>query len=123
MQGLMAADNRGGHFASFNDICAVPVPQATESYAPVANGDLVRLIKDRIDTVLDMGIRSEGYALSGKDQQMYGVIPLDTGMDTKDTGMSIGFRNSYDRTLSVGIASGSQVFVCSNLCFLSLIHI
>ena len=117
MQGLMAADNRGGHFASFNDICAVPVPQATESYAPVANGDLVRLIKDRIDTVLDMGIRSEGYALSGKDQQMFGVITLDTGMDTKYTGMSIGFRNSYDRTLSVGIASGSQVFVCSNLCF------
>ena len=117
MKGLMVDDNRGGHRVTFNDICAIPVPQATQSYTPVANGDLVRLIKDRIDTVLDMGIRSEGYALSGKDQQMFGVITLDTGMDTKDTGMSIGFCNSYDRSLVVKMASGANVFVCSNLCF------
>ena len=31
-------------------------------------------------------------------------------------GLSIGFRNSYDKSLSVGLAVGGQVFVCDNLC-------
>jgi hypothetical protein len=31
--------------------------------------------------------------------------------------LSIGFRNSYDRSLSVGITIGASVFVCDNLVF------
>jgi hypothetical protein len=30
-------------------------------------------------------------------------------------GLSIGFRNSYDKSMSVGIAVGASVFVCDNL--------
>ncbi len=30
---------------------------------------------------------------------------------------SIGFRNSYDKTLPIGVCGGASVFVCSNLMF------
>jgi len=62
-----------------------------------------------------MDITQEQYGLSRKSQQMFGVIRLDSGHP--DNGLSIGLRNSYDKSLSVGFASGASVFVCDNLCF------
>tara|TARA_R110002020_G_scaffold21537_3_gene73079 strand:+ start:778 stop:1353 length:576 start_codon:yes stop_codon:yes gene_type:complete len=62
-----------------------------------------------------MDITQEQYGLSRKGQQMFGVIRLDSGHP--DNGLSIGLRNSYDKSLSVGFASGASVFVCDNLCF------
>ena len=44
---------------------------------------------------------------------MFGVHTL-TSSNTS-MGLSIGFRNSYDRSMSVGIAVGASVLVCDNL--------
>ena len=32
-----------------------------------------------------------------------------------ELGLSIGFRNSYDKSMAIGIAIGAEVFVCDNL--------
>ena len=32
-----------------------------------------------------------------------------------EIGMSIGFRNSYDKSMSIGVCVGAKVFVCENL--------
>lgn len=37
--------------------------------------------------------------------------------DTRDFGLTIGLRGSYDQTLPRGLAVGSRVFVCDNLAF------
>jgi len=34
-----------------------------------------------------------------------------------DLGFMVGLRNSYDKSMSAGIAIGAKVFVCDNLCF------
>jgi hypothetical protein len=46
---------------------------------------------------------------------MFGVLTFDD--NSADMGMAIGVRNSYDQSLSVGVAFGSKVFVCDNLMF------
>ena len=107
----------GGHVAGFEEVCAVPVPEKTASYQPVANRDLINLVQDRVVSVLDMGVRSAQYGLSQKGQQFFGVMGIDTGNDDKSSCLSIGLRNSYNKSISVGIASGRAVFVCDNLCF------
>jgi len=94
---------------------AVPVPEKTNTYHPVSNGDLVSFVKMRVKDVLGLEIKSEEYGLSRKDMQMFSVMTLDTG--NKENGLSIGLRNSYDLSLSVGVASGAKTFVCDNLCF------
>ena len=107
-----------GQRTGYDSVCRVPVPQSTDSYRPVSNHDLIGLIRSKIDTILDMEIMSEQYGLGQKGQQLFGVITLRSPtQDNKDNGLSIGFRNSYNKSLSVGIASGARVFVCDNLCF------
>ena len=108
----------GGRVTGYDEACRVPLPEPTSSYRPVSNHDLIGLIRSKIDQMLDSEIASESYGLGQKDQQLFGVITL-RGRDDrpKENGLSIGFRNSYNKSLSVGIASGARVFVCDNLCF------
>lgn len=121
MQGLMVhtedgrKTNDSGMVLTFEDVAAVPLPEATDTYTPVGNGDLIRLIEDRAKAVLKVEPENLQLGLSRKDQQMFGVMTLGTGDAEKSP--VFGFRNSYDKTLPVGLCSGSQVFVCDNLCF------
>jgi hypothetical protein len=41
----------------------------------------------------------------------------------EDMGLSIGMRNSYDKTMSVGICVGAAIFICDNLAFTGQITI
>lgn len=58
------------------------------------------------------------FGLANKGQRMFGASPI-TNKDHVDdeVRLMIGFRNSYDRTMSVGICFGSKVFVCDNMAF------
>tara|TARA_R100000808_G_C2141273_1_gene149057 strand:- start:977 stop:1825 length:849 start_codon:yes stop_codon:yes gene_type:complete len=115
MNGLMI-HTEDGHRVGLDEVLAVPMPEATKSYKPVSNGELINWLHHQIDSYLPgVGIRQEKYGLSRKDQQMFGVITLDMGESQK--GLAIGVRNSYDKSLSIGVAMGAQVFVCDNLCF------
>jgi hypothetical protein len=114
MNGLMI-HTEDGHRAGLADIMAVPVPEKTKTYHPVSHKELVDFVRERSRVTLGMNIIKEEYGLSRKDMQMFGVMTLDAG--NTDNGLAIGLRNSYDKSLSVGISSGAQVFVCDNLCF------
>ena len=115
MRGLMMDSIDGRHVQGLDEVYAVPVPPATRSYQPVPNRQLVEHVRDQVTNMLGLPIRSEQYGLASKAQQMFGVITVDTG--NEDNGLAIGLRNSYNKTLSLGITSGASVFVCSNLCF------
>jgi len=108
-------DVAGSHGASLNEVLMVPPPPPTRSYAPVSNRDLVDLIDERTDKIVGLPVKSRRFGLSQKGQQMFGTYTFDVG--DAERGLSIGFRNSYNKTLSVGIVTGASVFVCSNLCF------
>jgi len=93
---------------------AVPVPRATRSYAPVAYGAAIALMHHEASK-LGLEVESEEYGLNKKGDQMFGLLTLKT--DREDSGLSIGLRQSYNKSLALGVAVGAQVFVCDNLCF------
>lgn len=94
---------------------AVPVPAHTHSWRPVPYEEAIGFLKSTIDSALPYTLESEEYGMSKDGNQMFGVLTLDTG--DRDQGMAIGIRQSYDKSLALGIVCGSQVFVCDNLCF------
>lgn len=103
----------GGKQASFEQICAVELPEQTSSYTPVPHGDAIRLISDRLDKEYS-GVEVEWeYGLNKEGAQLFAVATMQ--MDQQDFGMSIACRNSYDKSLSFGFAAGAQVFCCDNL--------
>jgi hypothetical protein len=108
----------GGQSATRKDIETIPVPEQTDTYMPVPHNKL-------IDTVGGIGFKvlqphgyrmvGESFGLSRNGKQFFGVLTYKNGND--GLGLSVGFRNSYDKSMTIGICSGAKVFVCDNLAF------
>jgi hypothetical protein len=65
------------------------------------------------DILRDYVLVGENYAIARQGNQMFAVLKF--RRDDSDMALSIAFRNSYDRSMSLGIAIGATVFVCDNL--------
>tara|TARA_R100001086_G_scaffold249488_1_gene189383 strand:+ start:1438 stop:2175 length:738 start_codon:yes stop_codon:yes gene_type:complete len=105
--------------ATFNEICAIPVPEEDGRYMPVSNEYLSTAVIDCVKDVYsltddDLDIT---FGLSQSDQQMYGniVVKNEALYNGKyDSGMSIAFRNSYNKSKAVGLAAGATCLICDN---------
>ena len=113
MNGLMM--HCGGDKVSFEQVCAVPRPAHTDSWKPVAYADAIGYMREQSDRILGLEVESEEFGLNKAGDQMFAVITLKT--DREDNGLAIGLRQSYNKSLSLGVAIGAQVFVCDNLAF------
>jgi hypothetical protein len=108
--------HRGGWSATKADLAAVPVPEATESYHPVPYGRFIEEIELHVPR-FGIAVQSEAFALAREGAQMFGVLTCTNGHGADDYALAIGLRNSYDRSLSVGLVAGTRVFCCDNLAF------
>jgi len=114
MSHKLLIDTPGARAATFDEVCAVSLPEQTRSYRPVPNKHLIELTRHYVTQVLGLAILTEQYALSRKDQQLFALFTIDTG-NPHET-YAICFRSSYDKSLSVIYAGGVKVFICTNLC-------
>lgn len=113
---MTLAVHSGGVAATRDDLALVPVPKATESYVPVPHTHLAETLSTiGRDILTDFRLEKEQYALARDGNQMFGVLAFKG--DHEEMGLSIGFRNSYDKSMAIGIAIGASVFVCDNLAF------
>ncbi len=104
----------GGDYCSLDDLREIPMPEETRSYKPVSHYDLAKNLAEVSGTLLrDYELERSQYGLTRDGAQLFGVHTYRNGSDSM--GLSIGFRNSYDKSMSVGIAIGASVFVCDNL--------
>lgn len=82
--------------------------EKTKTYTPVSHSQLVETILETIDK--DSTKFNVETAVNKNGNQLFGVVKFEDGR-------AIGFRNSYDKSLAVGMCVGSRVFVCDNLAF------
>jgi Domain of unknown function (DUF932) len=108
--------HRGGWQATKADLAAVPVPEPTESYHPVPYGRFVEEIELHVPR-FGLSVQSSQFALAREGAQMFGVLTCVNGKPAGDYALAIGVRNSYDRSLSVGLVAGTRTFVSDNLAF------
>ena len=106
------------------DVRMVPVPETTRSYTPMPHGDLIDTITTQLSHHLsEYHIVDKQYGLAREGQQLFGLMTLkrndydivDAEIVEDNLDISIGFRNSYDKSMSVGIVGGAKVFVCDNM--------
>ena len=105
----------GANKCTLDELNAVATPLRTHSYTPVGYGELVSYVKRQCFENYDWTLESEAYGVKPDGSRFFGVMTFDTG--SEEHGLSIGLRSSHDKSMSVGVASGAQVFVCDNLCF------
>ena len=103
----------------FADLGHIKTPERTETYIPVSHQELVTRIKEAGTKHYNTAPFEEKLEVNHRGQQMFGSMTFHDGSQLSGSGMnrSIGFRNSYDKTLPVGVCGGASVYVCSNLMF------
>lgn len=112
LEGMML--HRGGFEVKRQELDLVPLPEETDSYTPVSHYHLAdKLLTISQDILTDYTLIGEKYALARQGQQMFAFLQFKNS--ETDMGLALGFRNSYDRSMSVGLAVGASVFVCDNL--------
>ena len=96
-------------------LLAVPTPEATATFRPVPHYELI----DMLDTVLalqSIHIRRERFALRRDGAVLFGVLQLAYG-EMGDGIAALGLRTGNNKTMSLQLCAGLNVFVCDNLAF------
>ena len=85
----------------------------TESYTPIGNREVIDLINNEAIRN-NLTIVSSQFKQSSDGNKTMGYF--DIGTNDSDMGMRAVFKNSYDKSMSFGLALGSVVWICSNGC-------
>ena len=110
----MSATLLGTNRVSEAEISMVPDVPWTPTWSPVHHRDVIRAVKNGIESV-GLDIMKAEYVLAAQGQKMFCVYDL-SHFDT-ELCWSIGVRNSMNKSMALGITAGTRVFVCENLCF------
>jgi len=112
MDGMML--HRGAVEVGRQELDLIALPPQTDSYTPVSHYGLTdRILTISRDILTDYTLVGEKYAIGRQGNQLFAL--LNFKRDHNELGLSVAFRNSYDRSMSVGMAIGASCFVCDNL--------
>lgn len=90
------------------ELYAVPIPPATDSYSPVSHQNIIENVYEQLDK-RGLSVNDEHYNVGRKGQQLIGYVTV--GANDTEMEMKLAFRNSYDKTMSVAFVAGSRVMV------------
>jgi hypothetical protein len=92
----------------------IPMPEESNTYKPVSHYHLANKLLTVSQVILkDYLIVGEHYGLARNGNQMFAYFKFQK--EEGDMALSLAFRNSYDRSMSIGLAVGASVFICDNL--------
>lgn len=101
---------------------AIPTPKRTATYVPVPYRDMLTMLESSFSAA-GLVITDEKIGTSAEGKQVFGTWSLNTPDGEPDlvsadgtSGMVCGWRSSHNKTLPLGVVTGSSVFVCENLC-------
>jgi len=96
------------------DLPAIPCPAPTETHKPIPHHLLVESIIQAL-TYRKIDVVSEEYAVSLDGARIFGALAVNIEHD--GIRLAISFRNSHDKSFSLGLIAGYRVFCCDNLAF------
>lgn len=105
----------GGRLVTLDELLACRVPPPEGRWHPVSHTRVLAAVKETLHGA-GYVVRSEQYGLARGDARFFGVLDLETPL-AQGVGLSVGVRNSVDKSFPLGFAAGSRVFVCDNLAF------
>jgi len=89
----------------------VPIPLSTDSYSPVSHGNIINAVQEQLDRN-NLTITNKEYRSNSKGTQVIGIFDIHSSHN--ELGFRLGFKNSYDKSMSLALVAGSQVWICGN---------
>lgn len=102
---------------SREELVAIPCPRPKGEWHPVHNGKLLNMVDEHLGNA-GLKVVGQRFVTDRQDQRMFAVLTIG-GFNILGgrAEMQIGLRSSYDKSLAIGMAIGSKVIACSNMCF------
>jgi hypothetical protein len=107
--------HRGAREATIDQIASVATPAPTDTWYPIPHLAVLEAVEETLQATA-FGIQSRRLALSANAQQFFATLDLFAPIG-EGVALSVGIRNSIDRTLPLGFCAGHTCFVCDNLSF------
>jgi Domain of unknown function (DUF932) len=96
------------------ELIILPTPAPTETHKPIPHAAFVAAVIEAL-AFRKLEVVEDQYAVSPDGMRMFGVLAL--SLEESGVRVSIGIRNSHDKSCALGITTGYKVFVCDNLGF------
>ena len=113
---VMSAD-KDDRFVPVTELTKYPAPPRTRTYTPVEHTAVVDVIMNHARLARLTPAAAPQVLLAKKGARMFGIATFEHPDGVEGRVLSVGFRNSYDKSTSLGVATGQTVVVCSNMCF------
>jgi hypothetical protein len=104
----------GSDLVTRADLTRFATPEATDTHKPIPHAALVAALLETL-SFRRLAVTEDQYAVSPDGMRMFGILVLD--IEEGGLKVSIGVRNSHDKSVAVGITMGYRVIVCDNMAF------
>ncbi|MEM9941564.1 MAG: DUF932 domain-containing protein [Planctomycetota bacterium] len=111
----LIVDSPGARRLDYGELKSLETPTGTKTWKPIPHSLAVDYVSKAIE---DAGFEIEkaDFAVARGDDRFFGTFDLKSEV-TEDTTLTVGVRNSIDKSLSFGMVCGERCVVCTNLCF------
>jgi hypothetical protein len=103
-----------GHQRAIN----APIPARTDSYSPIPHSYFLDTVSNEIGNAGGLEVTGQRVYTNMKGTKLVGFTSVKhRGMESDpDFGleMMVGYKNSYDKSMSAALVAGAQVMICSN---------
>ena len=113
--------HKGARPVERSELQLVEAPPPTETWFPIRHSHVLETVEQTLGNA-GFGIVRSQYGLSQDNARFFGTLDLSTPI-TEGVSLTVGVRNSTDKTFPIGLVAGSRVFVCDNLAFNSEIYV
>jgi len=93
------------------ELLEIDVPLKTHSYTPISHREMIEGIKEQLD-IKGFKIKTTNYKANHEGTKLIGYYGIEH--TDSELGIMMAFRNSYNKTMSAGLAIGAQVWICEN---------
>ncbi len=104
----------GAEAVMYDALRSLAVPEATATHVPIPHHRVVDVVRHTL-AFYGHEVTEEHHGVTKDGNRYFGVLCLKSTYGNY-TDM-VGLRNSHDKSMPVGLAFGSRVFVCDNMAF------
>lgn len=88
-----------------------PITYEGSRYSPISHREVIETIEEQFDKE---NLNFTNFKISTGNHYKQCILHYIFNPEEHELGFSMSFKNSVDGTMSFGLATGSQVFICSN---------
>ena len=110
-------NHRGAMEIERTELATIEAPEPTDTWFPLRHSTVLETVEETLGSS-GFAIAKAQLSVSHEDKRFFGVLDIRSEI-AEGVSLSVGVRNSCDKSFPIGFCAGTRTFVCDNLAFSS----